>query len=271
MAIVRVQGLFAGVDETQPAESQLGSCRCYNRRMWLLAEDWQGIIQIYVQMDKYMVECYRNDELTLTSTWVEEVQHNVNVYVWDQCSSSIAWSSCATNGVDWCGWFSQFMQRQVSLQSKCPLRHLQRCMEQPDVHSHMIRSNKACGAAGRVIHWISTEEWLAGSSPHSGLQSQPLPCGPGREQPGWRARRHIAAWQLARQTCIVEHRVLAEDLKIARRQQSNGPTQTNSSSCWWQVQNREKELSVWAGARWLNFVHFWTQTMSKSSKALMRS
>ena len=38
---------------------------------------------------------------------------------------------------------------------------LQRCVEQPDHgQPHLIRSNKACGAAGRVlvIHWISTEE-----------------------------------------------------------------------------------------------------------------
>ena len=38
------------------------------------------------------------------------------------------------------------------------LWHLQRCVEQPDVQPHLIRSKKACGAAGRVIHWISTEE-----------------------------------------------------------------------------------------------------------------
>ena len=68
-------------------------------------------------------QAYRNDGLTLTSSRVE-VQHNA---IWDQCSSpSIAQSSCETNGVDWCGWFSQFVQRQASVpvQSKCPLRHV---------------------------------------------------------------------------------------------------------------------------------------------------
>ena len=107
-------------------------------------------------MDKYMVECcrtcndrvYRNDELTLSSTRVEEVQRNA---IWGHGSPSIAWSSCATNGVYWCDRFLQFVQRQTSFQSKCPLRHLQRCVEQPDVQPHLTRSNKACGAAGRVI------------------------------------------------------------------------------------------------------------------------
>ena len=45
MVIDRVQGLFVGVDEAQPTESQLGSWRCYNLiMMWLLAEGWQVII-----------------------------------------------------------------------------------------------------------------------------------------------------------------------------------------------------------------------------------
>ena len=91
-----------------------------------------------------MVECcrtcndrvYRNDELTLSSTRVEEVQHNA---IWGHGSPSIAWSSCVTNGVYWCDWFSQFVQRQTSFQSKRPLRHLQRCVEQPDVQPHVLQ------------------------------------------------------------------------------------------------------------------------------------
>ena len=148
-----------------------------------------------------MVECcrtcndrvHRNDELTHSSTRAEEVQHNA---IWGHGSPSIAWSSCATNDVYWCDWFSQFVQRQISFPSKCPLRHLHwtLCGATHDVQPHLTRSNKACGAAGRVIHWIPTEEWLAGSSPHSGVQSQPSSCGPGRELPGWRARRYFAAW-----------------------------------------------------------------------------
>ena len=47
----------------------------------------------------------------------------------------------------------------ISVKMSFAIAHLQRCVEQPDVQPHLTRSNKACGAAGRVIHWISTEIW----------------------------------------------------------------------------------------------------------------
>ena len=83
-------------------------------------------------------------------------------------------------------------------------------------NSIQTRSNKDFGAAGRVVHWISTEECSRIIS--TSLQSQP-PYGPrssqGEElgailQPG--------SWHAGR----IERRVLAEDLKIARRDNKAG-------------------------------------------------
>ena len=108
------------------------------------------------------------------------------------------------------------MQRQTSFQSECPLRHLQRCVKQPDVQPHLTRSNKACGAAGRVIHWISTDDShnhlhiqaCRASLSHVGQEesSQGEELGAILQPGSWHTGR---AW--------IERRVLAEDLKIARR------------------------------------------------------
>ena len=149
------------------AESQLGSWPCYNLiMMWLLAEDWQVIIyrfmyrwiNTWLNVVEHVMIDYRGMmswlfpalELKKYNTMQYEVMgHHQSL---GQRVQRMVFTG-VNDSRSLCRGKLHFSQNVLCNCASATLCGATRCAP------HLTRSNKACGAAGRVIHWMSTEIW----------------------------------------------------------------------------------------------------------------
>ena len=159
MVIDSVQGLFVGVDEAQPTESQLGSWRCYNliwceyslkvdKLLYRWINIWLNVVEhVLIKHTGMMSWLLPAVELKKHNT----MQYEINVH-------HINRSVIMCNEWCWLVWLILAVCAATSFSSvkmSFAACHYNAVLSNPiKVQPHLTRSNKACGAAGRVIHLI---------------------------------------------------------------------------------------------------------------------